>query len=67
MKLSQCFDRQPETVSLLVLMHDSEICVWNVQVTAEAEGMALEICAAETTVEMLTKVWKSVIFSLQHA
>ncbi|DBB18552.1 TPA: hypothetical protein ACH3X3_000186 [Trebouxia sp. C0006] len=53
--LCQCFDRQPETVSLLVLMHDSEICVWNVQVTAEAEGMALEICAAETTVEMLTK------------
>ncbi|DBB18553.1 TPA: hypothetical protein ACH3X3_000186 [Trebouxia sp. C0006] len=28
---------------------------WTHAVTAEAEGMALEICAAETTVEMLTK------------
>ncbi len=48
-------------------MHASEFFDWNVQVTAEAEGMALEICAAETTVEMLTKVWKSVFFSLQLA
>ncbi|KAL0045991.1 hypothetical protein WJX82_010670 [Trebouxia sp. C0006] len=31
------------------------ICASWSKVTAEAEGMALEICAAETTVEMLTK------------
>jgi hypothetical protein len=48
-------------------MHASRNLDWNVQVFAEAEGMALEICAAETTVEMLTQVWTSVFFSLQHA
>jgi hypothetical protein len=42
-----------------------QIFDWNVQVTAEAGQMALEICAAETTVEMLTKVRKSV--ALQFA
>lgn len=48
-------------------MHARGIFDGHVQVTAEAEVMALEICAADMTVEMLTKVWKSVLFSLQHA
>ena len=48
-------------------MHASEVCEWSVQVTAEAERMALEICAAETTVEMLTKVWQSECSSVQLA
>ena len=39
----------------------------HVQVTAEVERMALEICAAETTVELLTKVWKSAFPFLQLA